>query len=215
MLLDSYERNTVIFRRKLRVDYPRENVSLIYDLDMHMLYIIDRTQKRYFLARAGDENLAQRLLLPWARLQDGVLVRPAVARPMAEPTGALQNISGFSCTEYRLNYPSKLDVDVRIWSARIVRPYDVDKRYRKIWISALGMRTPVDVVVLLKELLNDINGIPIKTVTTLTKDGAQLTTTVTVTKLRQRNIADDDYFKIPDNFEFADQQSEDRPWFAN
>ena len=210
--VDNYLRNLYIYKQKLRVNYPRENISLIYDLDMHTLYVVEMDKQRFFLARAGDGKLSRRPLTGLVRIKDGLLERPPPDRPMAVATGALQNISGFRCTEYRLNYPTKLGVDVQIWSGRPVRPTDIDRKYRRVWAAAFGTRLPPDVVTIHKDMLTDIKGIPIKTITTFVNDGLAISTTVTVKSLRRLSTIDENIFEIPDNFTYADKQAEDRPW---
>jgi hypothetical protein len=189
---DSLECQYWLSKNRLRTDPEGENLSVIYDLDLHLYYYIDHRSKTYRVTKVSLERLSSRLhLMGLAEFRDGTLQARSM---LLESTGKRKKIERWVCEEFLLNMPPQSGVEVRIWStyhSAMERGF-----HKKLWYSALGTAPPGDVRHILNEILRTLHGFPIQIQLTVTMEGHQVVTTSTLTDVVEFDEFED-FFSIP------------------
>lgn len=175
----TFENHLWVGKNRIRTDRLDHNTTIIFDLGLHIVYVIDHNDRTYQISRAAVPKNQTRLSLQGlATIRNGALQRRL---SFAEPTGKRKKIASFICDEYRLSYPQEYGMDTRIWTTHhrlLTKAY-----VRKIWYAAIGTAPPGDVKSVLNAILSDIRGVPIQVVSTIDLEGHQVTTTSTFTHL--------------------------------
>ena len=128
--------------------------------------------------------------------------------PLTTPTGARKQISGWLCHEYQLNYPPRFGLTTAIWST--ARPGLADKSsFKKLWYAAVGASPPMDVRNIINALLREINGIPVRLVSTIEQEDLVITTMTTIISIEHHSGIPEDFFNIPPDYKVY--QAEEQP----
>lgn len=193
---ESFANKIWVAENRVRSDLVREEMTLIYDLDLHVLFVIDHKAKTYQISRTQDQKRNARMSLRGlAPIVNGTLQRKP---PFLKPTGARKIISEWVCEEFRLDYPEEFGVDTRIWAS--FQPPLPKAMVKKIWYAALGTSPPGDVRYVINEILRELRGVPIQITSTISLEGQFLTTTSTLISIRRMDEADADAMAIPGNY---------------
>jgi len=181
---------------RIRTDRNRGSLTLILDLDLHLLYIIDHETKTYQITKTGLEKRDARLnLIGLANLRNGTLQKPG---PLVEATGRSKKIGPWNCDEYRVRYPDNFGVETSIWS---VDHRFVDRGFfKKLWYSALGTSPPGDAKVIFSRILREIRGIPIRIHSKTIFEDMEITTIATITSLKEFNGDETALMAIPSDY---------------
>ncbi|MDJ0837452.1 MAG: hypothetical protein QNK37_13120 [Acidobacteriota bacterium] len=216
-----YSRSVYLGKQRVRIDFPDSGQRLIYNMDLKTLYVIDLAKKRYFLARPNTfKERSSRKPLYWiAEHVDNRLERGG---PILRKTGRSAQIEGYTCYEYEVTAIKDQPVKTTIWATRYLKLMDrgqikADKKsIRQVWMAALGIEPPLDVKQVIRKIFDELEGLPIRTVSTIMHDDIPITTTSTIVGI-ERAVFDDKFFSIPPNFQIIRPKDdiEDRPWSDN
>ncbi len=174
-----YQNHTWVGQNRVRSDRLDMNTTIIYDLDLHIVYLIDHNDETYQISRASISKQDSRLSLTGlAPIRDGTLERRS---PFAESTGNRRKIGSYICDEYKLTYPEEYGIETTIWTT--YHRFMTKSYVRKVWYSAIGTTPPGDVKHVLNSILREVRGIPIQIETTISLEGHQITTKSTITQI--------------------------------
>lgn len=189
---DALECHYWLSRNRLRTDPEGEDLSLIYDLDLHLYYYIDHKSRNYRVSKVNLDRLSGRLhLMGLAEFRDGTLQARST---LLESTGKRKKIERWVCEEFLLNLPPQSGVEVRIWST--YHPAMQRGYHKKLWYSALGTAPPGDVRHILSEILRSLHGFPIQIQLTVSMEGHQVVTTSTLKDVVEFDEYEE-FFAIP------------------
>ncbi len=202
----SYRRNIWIGKHRIRTDIEHRNLSLIYDLRLRSLFVLNHEKGEYFIVHSGrDKKLSRSPFFGLTSQENGKLLKTT---PLAVGTGKKKKISGWECYEYRLNYPKQYEITTSVWTTSDAVLFEKGA-LRKLWYAAIGPQPPIDVRQIVNTLIRDINGVPIQTVSTITQQGMVVTTTSTIVHIQYHNNIDPQFFNEPKNYKFAHWKGED------
>lgn len=180
---------------RIRTDLVEDELSLIYDLDLHIIYVMDHRARSYVVSRSKTRKEARLCLTGLAPILDGVLQRNP---PYVTATGRQRKFGRWRCSEYRLNYAESFGVETRIWASSQLN--HLKSQFRKTWYAALGTAPPSDVRYVLNDVLREIGGIPIQISATLSLEGHFVKTTATITELRALTDVDPSILSVPQDY---------------
>lgn len=220
VLVDKYSRSIYVGKHRVRVDFPKSNLRLIYDMGLHTLWTIDLDKRRYFYARSSDSGKLARLPLSMLAVQtDGQLEHFG---PIVRRTGERKKIEGWTCSEYLVEYPKSYHITTKIWTTKslwappnpLISQFQSRKTFRLLWYAALGTEPPFDVRKVMDKLFDKLGGFPIRTVTTAGEEGQEFRTVSTIVSISRESDIDPTFFEIPPHFEVIRNNDvvTDRPW---
>lgn len=185
-------------KQKIRTDPEGENLTLVYDLDLHLFYLIDHESQSYRISKVDLEKRDARLnLVGLGHFQEGILQK----RPkLVESTGRRKKIENWVCEEYILNFPDQSGVSCTIWAT--YHPAMYKDFHRKLWYAALGTSPPGDVKHILNDILRKVHGIPIQIRTSVTMEGHNMTTISTLTDIVDYD-EHEDLMAVPDGYQLV------------
>jgi len=206
---DVYRRSSWIGRNAIRTDIGENKVSLIYNARLRTSYVLDHENAQYFLVMASrDKSLTRASFFGIAHLASGQLLRKS---PMAIKTGRRMKISGFDCYEYQLNYPPQFGMSTTFWTTPQPTFLTTDM-LRRFWFAAVGFSPAPDVRRVIDTLIEELNGIPIRVVTTINQENIEIVTTQTVVHIQRETNMDPAFFNTPTDYRIADGVHNIRPW---
>lgn len=199
-LEESYERHIWIGRNHVRIDHEQDGLSMIYDLSLHRVIVLDHGDKTFLYTLSGrDKKHARPPLMGLAGLRDGSLYRVG---PILEPTGNHRQISGWRCFEFRVLYPDAYGIDTRIWASAMNNRFDKNM-FRKLWYAAVGTAPPIDVRQIIGQVIRELNGVPLRIESVVNQDGLDIVMTSTITTIEKREGENPAVFSIPENYEMV------------
>lgn len=205
-ITESYRRNIWIGKNRIRTDIEQRNLSLIYDLRLRSLFVLDHQKGEYFIVHSGrDKKLSRSPFFGLTSQDNGKLVKTT---PLAIGTGRKKKISGWECHEYRLNYPKQYEITTSVWTTTDT-PLFEKSALKRLWYAAIGPQPPLDVRQVVNTLIREINGVPIQTVSIISQQGMEVTTTSTIVHIQFHNNIDPQFFNEPKNYKFAHWNEED------
>ena len=193
-------------KSRVRVDLE-DKLTLLYDIQLNTLYLIDHKNKTYFISLVGrDRKLSRAPLMGLVRLQSDTL---RSQRAIAFPTGNQKKISDLNCREYSIAYPKKFGVHTRIWSTTELHDKGV---IRKIWLAALGTMLSNDARLILNQLLKELGGVPVRTVSTITQEGGTIIRTSTLLKFERHYNLRSGFLDIPEGYKVVPSDPNQSFW---
>lgn len=195
-----------IWISKSRVRTDREEngqkLSMIFYPIHEVFYLVNHAERNYHIILTGrNRQLIRNPLFGLAPLdRDGKF---DLSEPLALPTNQRMRIADWNCDEYQLDYPDKFGVTTTVWATKDATALDRSS-LKRLWYSALGTaRVPYDVRSVINQILRDIDGTPIRTVTTISKGDISITTVRTVVEISKRPTPEASFFDIPAGYDVA------------
>ena len=183
-------------KNRIRHDPDGENLTLIYDLDLHLFYLIDHTLNAYRISKVElDRRNARLNLLGLANFREGLL---KMRDPLIIPTGKRKKVESWVCEEYKLNFPDQSGIECSIWAT--YHPLVYKNFHKKLWQAALGTSPPSDVKQILNEVLRSIKGVPIQITTVIKMEEHSFTTSTTLTDIIEYEETVD-FMAIPEGYQ--------------
>jgi len=199
------QREIWMSRKELRTDKispEGDDISLIFVPINDVFYVINHTQKNYYYVLTGRGKDKMDLRLPLqgiASIKGGSFEKPSV---MAYPTTQRNRISQWECEEFQLKYPNNYGVTTTVWTTKTPTP--MTRRLKFLWYTAFGtVNLPTDVRMVINQLLRDLNGTPIRFVSTIEQEGMKVSTVSTVKEIKYRKLPEENFFGVPSDYELV------------
>lgn len=206
---DVYRRSTWIGKNHIRTDIGENEISLIYNARLKTSFVLDHEKGQYFLVMASrDKNLTRASFYGIAHLASGQLLRK---KPMAIKTGRRMKISGYDCYEYQLNYPPQFGMTTTFWTTP-APTFLTESMLTRLWFATVGFSPPPDVRRVIDTLISELNGTPIRVVTTIHQENIEIVTTQTIVHIQRETNIDAAFFVTPKDYRIADGVNNERPW---
>jgi len=185
--------------------YDGRRLSLLYNPNLQCIFVLDHEKRSYYvLLTARDRKLFRSPLLALAEQRDGLLT---YRENRVQWTRAVEEISGFKCYEHKLNYAIDYGLETSIWSTPYIERFDRDD-FKRLWYAALGTNAiPTDVRQLFSQILDELNGIPIRVATKVKEGDLTLTTVSTIVHIERKEVPHG-FFDLPDNYKYAKMDAE-------
>ncbi len=197
-------------RKELRTDKISpigDKISLIFVPINDVFYVVNHTRKNYYYVLTGKGKDKRSLRLPLqgiAEIRDGSFEKPSV---MAYPTSQRNRISRWECEEYQLKYPNNYGVTTTVWTTKTPTP--MSRKLKFLWYTAFGtVNLPTDVRMVINQLLRDLDGTPIRFVSTIDQEGLKVSTVNTIKEIRYRKLPDEHFFAVPPDYELVAKDME-------
>ncbi len=201
--IDNFRQKLWVGRDVIRQDviFEDQRLSLLYHPNLQSIFVLDHNQRAYYISlTARDKKLFRSPLLSLATQQDGLLTR---AEAIVEPTGEKRKIENYLCYKYKLRYVANFGLETEIWSTPYIERFDRNN-IKRLWYAALGTNTiPPDVRQLLSQILDELNGIPIRTVTKIRENDMIVTTTSTIVHIELLPEVAPGFFDLPSDYKYA------------
>ena len=195
------QREIFIGKHHVRTDRLEngDDVSYVYVPRRSVFYVINRTRKNYFYVLTAKDKHFRQVFDGMATVKDGSFEIP---ENIIYPTNQKQAIGSWFCHEYQINYPKNFGVITTIWVTRSFTELD-RSALKTLWHTSFGtsISIPYDVRQIVNTLLEELNGAPIRTVTTIDQEGVKVTTISTIKRIEKQTLNDPNFFGIPSGYD--------------
>ena len=167
--------------------------SFIIDLDKQAAYFIDHEDKSY-VEMSLPIDMSKYMPEEAQKMMGGSSVK-------VTPTGEMKTINNWECKGYEVEYSMMMmDMDTKIWASTDV-PFDWKDFSEKMFANwaAMNMRLDEDSI----DELRKIEGFQIKSETTMSVMGRDMTSTQEVLEIQEKNAPDGTY-TLPAGYEKTD-----------
>ena len=206
--VEVHRRDIWIGKNEVRVEREEDNEkkSIIFVPLRQAFYVVNHTRKSYYYVLTGRDRQLQRLpFYGLAPFNNGVFSKPP---RLLFPTNQSRRISRWQCDEFQLKYPNQSGVTTTVWVTKEPTPLD-NNSLKRFWYTMLGTTNiHYDVRYIFNRLVEDMQGTPIRTVTTIEQEEMRLTTVSTILTLERRRTPYEDFFSIPSTYQLEVREDE-------
>ena len=191
---------------RINVLMEDEDVSLIFVPKRQVIYKVNHSRQNYaYILTAREQSLLRSPFLGLTTMERGKAILKKPDR-VVMATNRKQTVSRWACREFQLMYPESFGISTTMWVTRSVTALDQNS-LRRLWYAALGTSNlPIDVRKIFNQMLQEIDGVPIKYQTSITQEDMRITTIHTLTDIEIRDLPSPDFFGIPKNYQLAPKQ---------